>query len=35
MTAEGLPVGMQILTGHFAETTMLRLADAFERTQRE
>jgi aspartyl-tRNA(Asn)/glutamyl-tRNA(Gln) amidotransferase subunit A len=31
-TAEGLPVGMQILTGHFAETTMFRLADAFERT---
>ncbi|HUB83803.1 MAG TPA: Asp-tRNA(Asn)/Glu-tRNA(Gln) amidotransferase subunit GatA [Bryobacteraceae bacterium] len=34
-TSEGLPVGMQILTGHFAETTMFRLADAFERTQRE
>ena len=33
-TAGGLPVGMQILTGHFAETTMFRLADAFERTQR-
>jgi aspartyl-tRNA(Asn)/glutamyl-tRNA(Gln) amidotransferase subunit A len=33
-TAEGLPVGMQILTGHFAESTMFRLADAFERTQR-
>ena len=33
-TAEGLPVGMQILTGHFAEPTMFRLADAFERTQR-
>ena len=33
-TAEGLPVGMQLLTGHFAETTMFRLADAFERTQR-
>jgi superoxide dismutase, Fe-Mn family len=33
-TAEGLPVGMQILTGHFDETTMFRLADAFERTQR-
>ena len=32
-TAEGLPVGMQILTGHFAETTMFRLADAFERTR--
>ena len=33
-TSEGLPVGVQILTGHFAETTMFRLADAFERTQR-
>jgi len=33
-TAEGLPVGMQVLTGHFAESTMFRLADAFERTQR-
>ena len=33
-TAEGLPVGMQLLTGHFAESTMFRLADAFERTQR-
>jgi aspartyl-tRNA(Asn)/glutamyl-tRNA(Gln) amidotransferase subunit A len=30
-TAEGLPVGMQILTRHFNETTMFRLADAFER----
>ncbi len=30
-TAEGLPVGMQILTRHFDETTMLRLADAFEK----
>ncbi len=29
-TAEGLPVGMQILTRHFDETTMFRLADAFE-----
>jgi len=33
-TAEGLPVGMQILTRHFDETTMFRLADAFERTQK-
>jgi len=32
-TAEGLPVGMQLLTGHFAETTMFRLADAYQRTQ--
>jgi aspartyl-tRNA(Asn)/glutamyl-tRNA(Gln) amidotransferase subunit A len=30
-TAEGLPVGMQILTRHFDETRMFRLADAFER----
>ena len=32
-TAEGLPVGMQILTRHFDETTMFRLADAYERSQ--
>ena len=32
-TADGLPVGMQILTRHFDETTMFRLADAYERTQ--
>jgi aspartyl-tRNA(Asn)/glutamyl-tRNA(Gln) amidotransferase subunit A len=30
-TAEGLPVGMQILAAHFNEPTMFRLADAFER----
>ena len=30
-TADGLPVGMQILTRNFNETTMFRLADAFER----
>jgi aspartyl-tRNA(Asn)/glutamyl-tRNA(Gln) amidotransferase subunit A len=29
-TAEGLPVGMQILAKHFDEPTMFRLADAFE-----
>ncbi len=29
-TAAGLPVGMQILTRHFDETDMFRLADAFE-----
>ena len=29
-THEGLPVGMQILTRHFDETTMFRLAHAFE-----
>ncbi|HWB83165.1 MAG TPA: Asp-tRNA(Asn)/Glu-tRNA(Gln) amidotransferase subunit GatA [Bryobacteraceae bacterium] len=33
-TAEGLPVGMQILTKHFDETTMFRLADAFENFER-
>jgi aspartyl-tRNA(Asn)/glutamyl-tRNA(Gln) amidotransferase subunit A len=31
-TAEGLPVGMQILTKHFDEPTMFRLAEALERT---
>ena len=30
-TGEGLPVGMQILTRHFGEATMFRLADAFEK----
>jgi aspartyl-tRNA(Asn)/glutamyl-tRNA(Gln) amidotransferase subunit A len=30
-TAAGLPVGMQILTRHFDETGMFRLAHAFER----
>jgi len=30
-TAEGLPVGMQILANHFREALMLRIADAFER----
>ena len=29
-TAEGLPVGLQILTRHFEEARMFRLADAFE-----
>jgi aspartyl-tRNA(Asn)/glutamyl-tRNA(Gln) amidotransferase subunit A len=29
-TSEGLPVGLQILTRHFDETTMFRLAHAFE-----
>jgi aspartyl-tRNA(Asn)/glutamyl-tRNA(Gln) amidotransferase subunit A len=33
-TNEGLPVGMQILTRHFDETTMFRLADALEKAQR-
>jgi aspartyl-tRNA(Asn)/glutamyl-tRNA(Gln) amidotransferase subunit A len=31
-TPEGLPVGLQILTKHFDEASMLRLADAYERT---
>jgi aspartyl-tRNA(Asn)/glutamyl-tRNA(Gln) amidotransferase subunit A len=31
-TAGGLPVGMQIMTRHFDETTMFRLADAWEKT---
>jgi aspartyl-tRNA(Asn)/glutamyl-tRNA(Gln) amidotransferase subunit A len=30
-TADGLPVGMQILTRHFDEAAMFRLADAFEK----
>jgi aspartyl-tRNA(Asn)/glutamyl-tRNA(Gln) amidotransferase subunit A len=34
-TAGGLPVGMQILTKHFDETTMFRLAGAFENVQRK
>ena len=34
-TAQGLPVGMQILTKHFDETTMFRLAGAFENVQRK
>ena len=29
--AEGLPVGLQVLANHFNETTMFRVADAFER----
>jgi aspartyl-tRNA(Asn)/glutamyl-tRNA(Gln) amidotransferase subunit A len=32
-TGEGLPVGMQILTKHFDEPTMLRIAHAFEQTR--
>jgi aspartyl-tRNA(Asn)/glutamyl-tRNA(Gln) amidotransferase subunit A len=30
-TGQGLPVGMQILTRHFDEATMFRIADAFEK----
>jgi len=32
-TASGLPVGMQILTKHFDEVGMFRLAEAFERSR--
>jgi len=32
-TADGLPVGMQILARHFDESTMFRLAGAFERAR--
>jgi len=31
LTSEGLPVGLQILTKHFDETTMFRIADAYEK----
>src|SRR5450432_851845 len=31
LTAAGLPVGLQILTRHFNETTMFRIADAYEK----
>jgi aspartyl-tRNA(Asn)/glutamyl-tRNA(Gln) amidotransferase subunit A len=31
VTPGGLPVGLQILTRHFNETTMFRVADAYER----
>lgn len=31
-TPEGLPVGLQILTKHFDEASMFRLADAYERS---
>jgi len=30
-TADGLPVGLQILTRHFNELDMFRLADAYQR----
>jgi aspartyl-tRNA(Asn)/glutamyl-tRNA(Gln) amidotransferase subunit A len=30
-TAEGLPVGLQVMTRHFDETTMFRIAAAFEK----
>ena len=33
-TSDGLPVGMQILTRHFDETTMLKLAHAYEQAQK-
>ncbi len=31
VTPDGLPVGLQILTSHFEESTMFRVADAYER----
>ena len=31
LTAQGLPVGLQILTRHFNESTMFRIADAYEK----
>jgi aspartyl-tRNA(Asn)/glutamyl-tRNA(Gln) amidotransferase subunit A len=31
VTAQGLPVGLQILTRHFDESTMFRIADAYEK----
>jgi aspartyl-tRNA(Asn)/glutamyl-tRNA(Gln) amidotransferase subunit A len=31
LTAEGLPVGLQIITRHFDESTMFRIADAYEK----
>ncbi|MEZ5353899.1 MAG: Asp-tRNA(Asn)/Glu-tRNA(Gln) amidotransferase subunit GatA [Bryobacteraceae bacterium] len=34
-TSSGLPVGMQILTNHFQESAMFRLAGAFEQKQGE
>jgi len=30
-TREGLPVGLQVLTRHFDETTMFRVADAYQK----
>jgi aspartyl-tRNA(Asn)/glutamyl-tRNA(Gln) amidotransferase subunit A len=35
LTADGLPVGMQILTRHFGETTMFRIARALEQARRD
>ena len=34
-TAGGLPVGLQILTRHFDETTMFRVADAYQRASNQ
>jgi aspartyl-tRNA(Asn)/glutamyl-tRNA(Gln) amidotransferase subunit A len=31
LTSEGLPVGLQILTKHFNETSMFRIAGAYEK----
>jgi aspartyl-tRNA(Asn)/glutamyl-tRNA(Gln) amidotransferase subunit A len=35
LTADGLPVDMQILTRHFGETTMFRIARALEQARRD
>jgi Asp-tRNA(Asn)/Glu-tRNA(Gln) amidotransferase A subunit family amidase len=32
MTPAGLPVGLQIMTSHFAEAAMFRLADAYQKS---
>jgi aspartyl-tRNA(Asn)/glutamyl-tRNA(Gln) amidotransferase subunit A len=34
-TADGLPVGMQIMTRHFDESTMFRIAGAFEKSHHQ
>jgi aspartyl-tRNA(Asn)/glutamyl-tRNA(Gln) amidotransferase subunit A len=34
VTAEGLPVGLQVLTKHFGEASMFRLADAYEQSNK-
>ena len=33
--SEGLPVGMQIMAKHFDEKTIFRVANAFEKAQKE
>jgi len=31
VSPEGLPIGMQLVAPHFAEPTLFRIADAYER----